>query len=134
MKDLGRRRGDRALDVVLRGQRQEALEPRAGTFGPLALDAVAEEADEAAEAPPLLLGRAEELVDHHLRHVREVAELRLPDDERLRHVEGEAPVEAEDPCLRERAVPGLESRAASRDGPQRHMKSAGFEVVENRMP
>jgi hypothetical protein len=46
---------------------------------PLALVAVWQQHGQAAEALPLVLTAGDELVDHHLRAIGKVAELRLPD-------------------------------------------------------
>ena len=71
--------------------------------------------DEAARLPPLRLRAREELVDDHLRAVREVAELRLPHHERavLRHRVAE--LEAQHGGLREQRVVDLEADARGRD-------------------
>jgi hypothetical protein len=55
-------------------------------LGALAFVAVGEEQDEPGEQAPLVLAGGEELVDDHLGAVDEVAELRLPEDQRLRVV------------------------------------------------
>jgi hypothetical protein len=57
-----------------------------GVLRPLPLVAVRQQQHEAGEQAPLVLGRGEELVDDHLRAVDEVAELRLPEHQRLRVV------------------------------------------------
>ena len=69
------------LDVVLGGEREEALEAGAGVLGPLPFEAVRQQQHEAAQAAPLVLGAGDELVDDHLRRVDEVAELRFPQHE-----------------------------------------------------
>ena len=73
--------GTHDLDVVLGAQLQVALEARRRVLRALPLVAVRQEHREAAQAPPLRLARGDELVDHHLGAVGEVAELRLPDDQ-----------------------------------------------------
>ncbi len=95
VEELRRRRQVADLDVVLGGELQEPLDARARVLGPLPLEAVRQEQDEARQARPLVLGRDDELVDDDLRRVREVAELRLPDDELVGAVEGVAVLEAE---------------------------------------
>ena len=80
----GRRLAD--LQVVLGRELQEALDARARVLGPLPLVAVRQQQHEPGEQPPLVLAGGEELVDDDLRAVGEVAELRLPEDERLRVV------------------------------------------------
>jgi hypothetical protein len=54
----------------------------------------------------------EELVDHDLRAVDEVAELRLPEDERVRRRDRVPVLEPERRILRERRVVDLERRVA----------------------
>ena len=83
MEVLGRRRRLGDLDVVLGRQGEESLEPRAGVLGALALVAVRQQQDEAARLLPLVFAGDDELVDDDLGAVDEVAELRLPADERV---------------------------------------------------
>ena len=75
---VGRRGRDRDLHVVLGTHLQKAFEPRRGVLGPLALVAVRQEAHQPRHAQPLAFARGDELVDHYLCSVGEVAELRLP--------------------------------------------------------
>ncbi len=78
VEELGRRAGHHDLHVFVVAQPQEPLEPRAGVFGTLALEAVRQQEHDAAEMPPLLFGTDDELIDDHLGRVGEVAELGLP--------------------------------------------------------
>ena len=73
-----RRRAVGDLHVVLGAHLQPALEARGGMLRTLAFIAVRQKADEARHAQPLALARRDELVEHDLRAVGEVAELRLP--------------------------------------------------------
>ena len=82
--DLRRRRRHAHLHVVLGAQLQVALRARRRMLGPLAFVAVRQQQHETADAAPLHFARRDELVDHHLRAVGEVAELRLPDHEAQR--------------------------------------------------
>ena len=112
-----RRRAVGDLHVVLGAHLQEALEPRRGMLRPLPLVAVRQQADEARHAQPLALARRDELVEHHLRAVGEVAELRLPQRQRVRLGERIAVLEAEHRLLREHRVDDLEARLlVARDG------------------
>ena len=61
---------------------QEALDARAGMLGTLAFVAVRQQQHQAAGLAPLGFGAGDELVDHDLRAVGEVAELRLPQHQR----------------------------------------------------
>ncbi len=90
------RAGDVAhLDVVVGAQLQEAFEAGAGVFRPLAFEAVRQQHDQAIGAQPLGLAAGDELVDHDLRAVGKVAELRLPQHQRLGIGQGKAVFEAE---------------------------------------
>src|SRR5207244_3038716 len=103
-QDVEALRGGRGLDdlqVVVRGRGEEPLEARARVLRPLPLVPVRQQEDEAREEPPLRLRAGHELVHDHLRAVHEVAELRLPQDERLREVATVAILEPERRRLRE---------------------------------
>ncbi len=78
MKILRRRARIDHLDVVVHAQHQEAFQAGAGVLGSLALEAMGQEQDQPAEPLPFLLGAGNELVHDRLRHVPEIAELRLP--------------------------------------------------------
>ncbi len=81
---LGRRRRARDADVALGGRAQEALQARRGVLRARALVAVGQQQRQARGLAPLGQAGDDELVDDHLRGVDEVAELRLPQHERLR--------------------------------------------------
>ena len=70
---------------------------------------------EPAQQAPLLLGRDDELVDHDLRAVGEVAELRLPDHQGVGAGRGEAVLEAQRGLLGEDGVDDGEARLPVRD-------------------
>jgi hypothetical protein len=76
---IGRRRAVGHDPVVLAAHLQEPFEPGRGVFGALALEPVRQEAHEARHAQPFRFARADELVEHDLRAVGEIAELRLPE-------------------------------------------------------
>ena len=100
-------RGSRAvddLDIVLRAHREEALDARRRVLGPLSLVAVRQQQDQPRRLLPLVLRRHEELVDHDLGAVHEVAELCLPRDERVLRHDGVAVLEAQRGVLREQGV------------------------------
>src|SRR3954468_19324254 len=111
--EIVRRRGAvRDLHVVFAAHLQEALEAGRGVLRALALIAVRQETDERGQAQPLALARGNELVEHHLRAVGEVAELRLPQHEGVRLGERIAVFEAEHRLLREHRVDDLEAGLA----------------------
>ena len=107
---LGRGRGARDADVALGGQRQEALQARGGVLRARALVAVGQQQRQARGLAPLGQARDDELVDDHLGGVDEVAELRLPQHERLGRLLAVAVLEAHARQLRERAVVQLQRR------------------------
>ena len=72
----GRRLGDH--ERVVGGHRQEPLDARRGVVGALALVAVRQQQHDAGLLAPLGVAGGDELVDHGLGAVDEVAELRLP--------------------------------------------------------
>ena len=80
---VGGRRAVRHLHVVFCAELQIALEAGGGVFRPLALIAMRQQNREARHAQPLALARRNELVEDHLGAIGEVAELRLPDGERI---------------------------------------------------
>ena len=84
-----------------------------------------------ARLPPLRLRAGQELVDDHLRAVREVAELRLPHHERavLRHRVAE--LEAQHGGLREQRVVDLEADARRRDAGEGHVLLLRLRVVQH---
>ena len=66
--------------------------------------AVRQQTHETVLSHPLVLTTGQELVENHLRRVGEVAELRLPQHQRVGVVHGVAGLEAEHGVLRQRAV------------------------------
>ena len=83
MEILRRRRRLADLDIVARGKLQVALDTRARMFRPLPFVAVRQKHHDAREQVPFILARRDELIDDDLRAVREVAELRFPQHQRL---------------------------------------------------
>ena len=99
--------------------------------GPLPFVAVRQQHHQAAHALPLRVRRGDELVDDHLRAVREVAELRLPERERGRVGEAVAVLEAEHRGLGELAVVDLEARLRLGQVVERRVLLAGLLVDEH---
>jgi hypothetical protein len=102
-----RRRAVGDLHVVLGGELQVALEARGGMLRPLAFVAVRQQADEARHAQPFALAGGYELVEDNLGAVGKVAELRLPQGERVRLGERIAVFEPEHCLLREHRIDDL---------------------------
>ena len=130
---VGRRRAVGDLHVVLGAQLQEALEPGRGMLRPLAFIAVRQQADEAGHAQPLALARRDELVEHHLRAVGEVAELRFPQRQRVRLGERIAIFEAEHRLFREHRVDDLVVGLRRRQIVERDVAGLVALVVEHRV-
>src|SRR5262245_20682229 len=76
VEDLGRRRRVHDLTISPGAELEKSLESRARVIRTLALVAVREQQHEPAHALPLRFRARDELVDHHLRAVGEIAELR----------------------------------------------------------
>src|SRR5580704_5746573 len=88
------------LNVVFRGELDEALDAGARVFWPLALVAVGEKQDQAGEQIPLGFAGGDELIDDGLRNVHKVAELGLPENERFGIVAAVAVFEAQNARFR----------------------------------
>src|SRR5919201_2113194 len=125
----GRAIGD--ADVLLGGELQEALQPRARMLGAVSLVAVWQEQREPRRLAPLGEARDDELIDHDLRAVDEVAELGLPEYERLRRSDGIAVLEADAGVLGKRRVVDLEGGARVVQVLERRERLAGVDVVED---
>ena len=95
--------------------------------------AVRQQQHERRPEPPLAARRDDELVDHDLRAVDEVAVLRFPDHEPRRLLDVVAVLESDDGVLGERAVVDLEGGARLRQRLQRHVDPPCDGVVEHRM-
>src|SRR5204862_2689513 len=108
VKILRGRRAVRDTNVLLRRELKEALEPRARMLWAVALVPMRQEQREPRGLAPFREAGGDELVDHDLRAVHEVAELRLPEHECLRRRRRAAVLEADAGVLRERRVVDLE--------------------------
>ncbi len=117
---LHRRRRHADLHVVVGAQLQEALDAAGGMLRALPFVAVRQHQHHAADAAPLHFAGGDELVDHHLRAVGEVAELRLPDHQLVRLGGGVAVLEAEHRFLRQHRVDDHEVALVGRDVLQRN--------------
>ena len=109
------------LHVVVRAQLQETLDTRRRVLRTLAFVAVRQEHRETRHAAPLHFARRDELVDHDLRAVHEVTELRFPRDERIRFSGRIAVLEAEHRFFRQHRVDHVELGLAFRDVLQRNV-------------
>ena len=100
---------------------------------PLALVAVRQQADQARHAQPFALARGDELVEHHLGAVGEVAELRLPQRQRVRLGGGIAVFEAEHGLFREHRIEHLVARLVRPQMIERRVALLGLLVEQHRM-
>ena len=114
VKVLGRGRRLADLEIVFGRKLEKPLDPGARVLGALPLIAVRQEQCQAGKPPPLVFGRGDELIDDHLRVVREVAELSLPEHKGLRIVAAVAVFEPEDRRFGQRRVVNFERSAISR--------------------
>ena len=91
------RRGGRLADlnVVARRQLQKSLDARARMLRPLPFVPVRQQQRHARQQAPLVFARRNELVDDDLRAVREIAELRFPQHQRLRIIAAESVFESQ---------------------------------------
>jgi hypothetical protein len=81
---LGGGGGVREADVALGAELDEPLDARARMLRSGALVAMREQQRQARRLTPLGLAGGDELINDHLGGVDEVAELRLPEDQRFR--------------------------------------------------
>src|ERR1700685_3196309 len=88
------------LNIIACGELQVPLRSGRRVFRALPFQAVWNEENQPRWLQPLLFAAHDELVDHDLRPIGEVAELGFPDRQRLRPFEAVAIFEAEYPILR----------------------------------
>ena len=123
VEPLRRRRRAGHAQVVLAAQLQEAAQVAARVVRPDALVAMRQQHRQRGGVAPLLLARADVLVDEDLRAVDEVAELRFPHRQRARGADAVAVLEAQHRLLGQRRVVDVEAAAgavAGRHLAQRH--------------
>src|SRR5215510_12675433 len=95
------------LNIVLGRQFEKPLQPGAGVFRALSFHAVWQKERDAAEPPPLIFSRRDELIYDHLCGVPEIPKLSLPRNKAVRSVEAVAVLETEHARLRQRTVVDL---------------------------
>ena len=111
---LRRRRRLAHLNIFFRGKLQIALEPRTRMLWPLSFISVRQQHHDAGRQIPLVLTRANKLIDDHLRAVRKIPELRFPQNQRFRKIAAEPVFEAQAPRLGKRGIVNLAERRARR--------------------
>src|SRR5215469_10280254 len=110
MEVLCRRGGIDHLNVVIGSEPKETLQPRTGMFRARPLESMRQQKDHSAELLPFVLRAGNELVHDRLRHIPEVAELRLPQDQRFRAIQTIAILEAQHARFAKWAVDDLNGR------------------------
>ena len=134
MEELGGCRGVTDVHVVFGREDHEPFDAGGRVLRALSLEAVGEQHDQAAVLVPLVLRSDDELVDDDLGSVGEVAELGLPEDERLRVGDRIAVFEAEHGVLAQQRVVHPEVRAvALAQFLERGVFGTGLVVDEGRM-
>ena len=128
---LRRRREVRDAEVALGGELQEALQARRAVLGARALVAVRQQQRQPRGLAPLGQPADDELVDDDLRAVGEVAELRLPEHERVRRLGRVAVLEADARDLAQRRVVQLERGGRAGQVLDRADRLAGLGVVQD---
>ncbi len=130
MEILSRRCRLRDLDIVFGRQQQESLQAGAAMLGTLTFEAVRQQQHQSAEAPPLVLGAGDELVDDDLTDVPEVAELRFPRHQGFWVVERIAVFESQHASFAERAVDDVDAGLIGSQVLQRHVLVVVFRIVQ----
>ena len=134
MEELGGCRGVTDMHVVLGREDHEPFDAGGRVLRALSLEAVGEQHDQAAVLVPLVLRSDDELVDDDLGSVGEVAELGLPEDERLRVGDRIAVLEAEHGVLAQQRVVHPEVRVvAHAQFLERGVFGTGLVIDEGRM-
>src|SRR6266478_6251565 len=119
------------LHVVFSGELHKALHARAGMLRSLALVAMRQKQHYPGRKIPLVFACADELVDDHLRAVCKIAELRFPQNERLRIVAAEPVFEAKAARLGKRGVVDFAKRLVLRKVAERKVIVLGYGVNQN---
>jgi hypothetical protein len=89
--------------------------------------------NEPTKALPLVLAAGDELVDHHLCAVREIAELGFPEHERIRHRRRVAVFERQYAGFRQQRIVDVEAGFLG-DVVQRYVTPPVFLVEQHRVP
>ena len=94
VKHLRRRGWYTDLNIVFSTQLQESLESGRRVLRTLSLVAVWQEQRQATHAAPFCFAGADELINNHLGAIGEIAELAVPDHQRVRFCRGIAVLES----------------------------------------
>src|SRR5208282_4367096 len=93
-----------------------------------------EQQHDAGKQIPFVLARRDELVDHDLRAVREIAELRFPKRERLGKIAAEAVLETQHRGLRKRRIVDFAPRAFWRQMCERYILFLVLDIDQRGVP
>ncbi len=121
------------LHVLLSAQLQIAFQTRGGVLRALPFVAVRQQHHQTAHPAPFLFARGDELINHHLRAVGEVAELRFPDGQRTRLCGGVTVFERQHGFFRQHRVPDAELALAVVHMLQRGIGRTVALVMDNRV-
>ncbi|QTK80393.1 hypothetical protein AT6N2_C2847 [Agrobacterium tumefaciens] len=128
-----RRRAVGNLHVVFGAHLQPALQTGGRVFRTLTFVAMRQKADQTGHAKPLAFTRRDELVEHDLSTVGEVAELGFPERQRIRTGQRVTIFETEDRLFRKHRVDDFVTGLRRRKVCQRDVAFLGFLIVENRV-
>ncbi len=120
-------------DVALRREVEEPSHAGAGVLRPLALVAMGQQQGQPGGQPPLGQSRRDELVDDDLGGVHEIAELGLPQHQRLGRCHAVAVLEAQGRQLGERAVVQLHRGQRPGQVSNRRDGGPGLDVVQHQV-
>ncbi len=100
------------LKIVPRRELQEAFDASAGVLRPLPFVTMRQKQHDAREQSPFVFAGADKLINHRLRDVGEIAELRLPHHQRFGIVPAVAVLESQYARLGERGIIDFAARLA----------------------
>ena len=128
-----RRGGAGNLHVVLCAKLEIPLQPGRGMLRPLAFIAMRQQQHEAVHAQPFHFAGSDELVDHDLRAVGEVAELRFPQHQCLGLGRGIAVFKAQHRFFGQQRIHHFEFGLAVMDVVERDVACLGLLIDQGRM-
>ena len=131
MKILRRIRRLANLQIVARRQLQKAFNTRAGVFRALPFVTMRQQQHDAGKQVPLVFARADELVDHRLGNVDEVAKLRLPQHQGLGIIAAVAVFETQNASLGQCRVVDFATRLLRGDVLERHVLLLIFDIHQH---
>src|SRR5690554_387138 len=131
VEELGRRREIDDLHVVFGTELKPSFESRTRVFWTLPLEAMRQKEHEPAEAMPFILGRADELINDHLRRIGEIAKLRFPHHKCIGAIERVAVLEAEHAGFGKGAIVNLERSLVGRKMAEPRMPATRLRIEDD---